>query len=347
MDSAPDPGLTSALARLRPDSGPARLEGVRRTLTYSKKDLLLFRHVRVMGLDRQLGEAFNDPALVADCEYLIEKGFLVPGPDDLREAVEESLVVLGLLLRDHYDDETKEWTSPSAEDFGVLLVQLGLLHEGMAVAGVSEDERAGVLQNTASTVLPDGAEFIHSFLANIVGCSTVPLRRKLLSTREMARLTSVMSAAHDIVKPTLDTGVIDLVVRNLPVPGDNVSLDAILEFVSDEETQRRLLGLHLWTRRAAISGRELHDLALEMDEMLHEFTSHMRVLDLAQNTSGFRVALSLPIGVLEELLRLRPKKALDVVFDYRDRRATRLEKELSSPGNAVAYIYEAKEHFRS
>jgi len=49
-------------------------------LGYSKKDLLLFSKLHVMGLERQLSTE-DDPGLVADCEYLIEAGVMVTAPE--------------------------------------------------------------------------------------------------------------------------------------------------------------------------------------------------------------------------------------------------------------------------
>lgn len=66
------------------EQGVQGVQGVRRLLGYSKKDLLLFSRLHVMGLERQLSEA-NDAALVADCEFLAEAKFIAAAPESIKD----------------------------------------------------------------------------------------------------------------------------------------------------------------------------------------------------------------------------------------------------------------------
>lgn len=72
------------------------LQAVRRELAYSKKDLLLFRKVHVMGLERQLREMNHDSQLLAECEFLLESEFLVDAPEPVAEMGCVRLGLLGL-----------------------------------------------------------------------------------------------------------------------------------------------------------------------------------------------------------------------------------------------------------
>ncbi|MGH8920892.1 MAG: hypothetical protein ACRD0H_21605, partial [Actinomycetes bacterium] len=90
--------------------------------------------------------------------------------------------------------------------------------------------------------------------------------------------------------------IVELVWHKLPVPGDVVPLDAILDFVSDAETKRRLDRLDIWIRRKALSGREVEDVAVELDEALHDLTNHMRLADMRAASSSLRILVSTPLG---------------------------------------------------
>lgn len=299
-------------------------------LGYSKKDLLLFRKVHVMGLERQLSEAPGDPALLADCEFLSQSGYLISAPD------------LPVDLGNFVDSRTKDYFGHDVEailehtpESRRLISQLFRHASGARHPRLGHD------------ALPPGAEFAVAFLLTETGQRCVPIARHLPTARQWRAIVDSLVLPDRLAGPPTGDTLVELVIDHLPVPGEDIPLDAILDFVNDPETRRKRDRLDTWTRRAAQSGRELQDIGLEMEESLHDFADHMRLADMRSRTSGMRIALSLPLGVIEELLHLRPRKAADVVFEYRDRKANRLEAELAAPGGALAYIYEAERLFGS
>lgn len=293
------------------------IQGVRRVLGYSKRDLLLFERLLVMDLKRQLTEAPVHSVVAADCEFLADSGFMVDAPGTPSE-----LLVL----------------SPPLIAMGLEEVPQRILQ------GLQTCSALPSLFN--DTPLTHGGELIVAYLAQSIGGIAVAVAESSLASSMTDVLMRFLYGTLDEPGgPEFTHGLVDLVTERLPVPGDEVPLADILDFVSDPETKRKRDRLDIWTRRAAQSGRELQDLSLEMEESLHDFANHMRAADMRSQTSGLRIALSLPLGAIEELLHLRPKGALDVVFEYRDRKASRLEAELAAPGGALAYIYEAEKRF--
>lgn len=188
-----------------------------------------------------------------------------------------------------------------------------------------------------------GLEYVVALLLRDSGTRTVAVTDSALSSELRTILGRLSDPKVEVVGD--QTGVVELIVNRLPVPSEDIPLEAILDFVNSEETQRRLARLDLWTQRAVQSGRELQDLRLEMEESLNDFGNHMRLADMRSENSLLRIALSLPLAVIEELIHLRPRGAFDVVFEYRGRKASRLEAELAAPGGALAYVYEAERRF--
>jgi hypothetical protein len=171
--------------------------------------------------------------------------------------------------------------------------------------------------------------------------SRVPVPEEHLSA------LSVLEELRSRMSPTaIDTSAVaEVILRNLPVPVDDTPLESILEFRADSETRRHLDRLNVWMRRSAHSGAEVRDLYLEVEEGLHDFTAHMRLADMRYRNSDLRMLMTLPFAIVEEVIRLRPRMALEAWFDYRDRKANRLEVELSAPGGVFAYLYEAETRF--
>lgn len=302
------------------------LHGVRRALGYSKKDLLLFRKLHVMGLDRQLRDGTGNPGLVADCEYLIERGFMTEAPDEV--------LALSNYGIEHTPDHYRQAFQGLLDDDNPISLKAATYAYFVSVTRHPSVE--------LGARLPAGAELVVAYVLREAGGRCVPVIPAGWSAASVGR---VLALPRRILEPDPDQGVVEVVLRALPVPGDDVPLDYIMDFTQDAETQRRLERLDLWMRRAAQSGRELQDIGLELEERVHEFDAHMRLAEMQHETSGLRLLLTVPLGVIEELAHLKPKGALDVVFNFRDRKASRLEAELKAPGGALAYLYEAERRF--
>lgn len=321
------------------DSMLRSMEGVRRVLGYSKKDLLLFDGLYIMGLARQISESSN-ASLIADCEFLGNSGYLIDAPDTVRQLGHVGYHLIETSFSGESQADFERWLVENESDAfepepHSVLRQMLRMASVATHPSVPEDE-----------LLPErAAELVLAFVLSSAGHNAVSVLDRLPGPKDWDRLSQTMYVPRAAMGLAPDCAVVELVLSNLPLPGDDVPLNTVLEFSADEETRRKLAHLNIWMRRAVQSGRDLQDLGLEVEESLHEFASHMRLADMRSTNSGVRIALSIATGVVEELLHLRPKGALDVVFEYRDRKATRLEAELSAPGGALAYIYEAKKRF--
>lgn len=288
-------------------------------LGYSKKDLLLFRKLHVMGLNRQLAEATGHESLVADCEFLAEAGYMLEAPEHPRS--------LGLYALNKLE-EPHARLSVTDKRYPVRYFTSGLRHP-------SSDGLA----------FPLGGEVAVAYVITSSGELSVPVLDAPLEIEDWRTLQREILLPDQAIQQDGHEAIVEVVLNNLPTPGEDVPLAAILDFSSDEETRRKLAGLDIWMRRQAHSGKELQEVALEMEESLHDLANHMRLADMRSQTSGFRMIMAIPLGIIEELLHLKPRGAMDVVFEYRDRKANRLEAELSAPGGALAYIYAAEKRF--
>lgn len=322
------------------------VDGVRRTLGYSKRDLLLFRHLHVMGLIRQLTFLDDDPQLRADCEYLADNGYLLSAPEHQRELA--GLEVPPYLPEEYHTGKLRNYHELAGSlrhnaNLGLRDVPIGLSQELVFVLFATGVLREFGTQLTSFDV--PGGELVISALLRQFHTRSVPIMNRSMVGSDWRRLKRAVQFPDVLVESAPDFGIIEMVLSRLPVPGDHVPLEDILAFSRDHETRRRMAGLDIWMRQSAQSGKELEELRLEMEQALHEFSNYMKLADMRSHSSGLRIVLSMPFGVIEELLHLRPKSAMDVVFEYRDRKANRLEAELSAPGGALAYLYEAERQF--
>lgn len=187
--------------------------------------------------------------------------------------------------------------------------------------------------------LPAGGELVVAYAERFAGRrgALAVLDHSLTST-EWQQLERLLRLPADLTSVESHAGVVEVVLERLPVPSDDVPIEEVLDFVAQPEVQEQAESLRLWMRRAALEADPREEIALELDEMLHEFRRSMEVERLKNQTSTFRAIVSVPLAVLEELAHFKPKAALDAAISIRARRAERLEAEFTAPGHEVAYI---------
>ncbi len=290
--------------------------GLRHSLAVSKTDLLLFDEVRVMGLERQLSEVSGvDEAASADAAFLAEAGFLTEAPD--------KPYGVGVLLDEYFRDKYYE--------------------DGSPLRVVARLRASGKHPSSSDLILPPGSELVLSTAMNIVGESWVPVMPRRPTSADWEAIHSLLSVSKE-----LEVGgdsLLEVVIDALPVPGDDVPLDTILDFCRDPTTRAQRERLMLALARARLDGRSTEAFALDIEEALVQFEQHMRVADLRTRAGGLRLVITSALGAIEELARLRPRRALDAVLDYREVRASRLEAQLQAAGSEAAFIYQAERTF--
>lgn len=260
-----------------------------------------------------------DPATQADCLYLWDRGVI---------------------------DHAPAYRFDLAGSVGKRLQDLGDSSTGRAAGKFysSAIHPAGVLPWRRP--LPAGGELVVAYVQQLFGePGTVPILEAPLAHSEWRAHTQTF-LLRSPQRKSLDTRhVAEIVLKRIPMPGDDVPLDAVLDFAHDPTTQRQIESLRLWMARMALQHRNADELAVELDSMLHDFRAHMDLADMRSTDSALRLVLAVPLEVAQELLHLRPKAALDALAGVRARKAERLEAELNAPGHEVAYLRSVERRF--
>ena len=293
--------------------------GVRRSISVSKVDLLLFDRINVMGLERQIAAPATGSQMAAEAVYLAEQGFL----DDAPETVGQ----LGALIPDAYE-------MPAQSSKFEWLYRLG------------SGARHPIVGDLWGERLPVGGELIVSWTFNVAfGERTMPVLEGLPTEADWQWLDTALIIPEELRSRGPSTSLLEIVIPELPIPGDDVGLADLLDFSRDPETVRRRNRLFLAVRRAEIESQSAEAFSVSLAEALADYEDHMRLANLRAKTSAARLVLAATLGVVEELVHLRPLKALDAVFEYRTLKADRLEAELTSPGHEFALIHDARQRF--
>lgn len=280
--------------------------GVRRLGPVSKRDLLLFDVIYVMGLEAEMARLYDtDQPGAADLEYLAGVGVVNAAPataSELADAIRLELAPeLQPLLRE-MDEAGVEWPTGDGSRRDMLI-------EAELVASSGQHPAS----RWCDAPLPRGAEFLVAFLARLQGDDAVAVFDHAPTPTDWRYLSSGVVIPESLRGVNPQARVVEVVLTALPVPADDTPLEAVLDFAADPEVRSEAKALRLWMRRMAGDPCGTRDVEVELETMLHEFRQHLRVHRLKSRDSTLRTVLSIPLGVVEECLHLRPQRAVDAL----------------------------------
>lgn len=285
-----------------------------------KRNALLFEQIVI----------FELPALVRLCrgreDYQGHEGPIVA---KTLEWLEEQGVIVGITAENLGAMSVN--ATPTAEAFR------SQINEAMS-RYIAESERASI------PVLPSevgSGDFIGDVMARAIA----------LSLRDGKGVDAVSTIVpHALVDKLVPSaqglgGVVRVILEGLPVPEETTTWEAIIEFRSDATAMAKLLGLRRWMNQMATSSIAPRHLDQEIEWLLHEYEEHMRLHQLKINKGTLEMVVTLAAGLVEDVVKLKFRDAMGLLFERTHRRIALMEAERSAPGRELAYLSKARSAF--
>ena len=285
-----------------------------------KRNALLFEQIVV----------FELPTLIRLCkgreEYQGHEGPIVA---KTLEWLEEQGVIVGITAK-HLVAMTADAT-PSAEAYR------SQINEAMG-RHIEESERADVpvLLNEVGS-----GDFIGDVMARAVA----------LALRDRKGIDAVSTIKpHALVDKLVPFaqgigGVVRVILERLPIPDEATTWEAIIEFRSDATAMSKLLGLRRWMNQMATNSIAPANLEQEIEWLLHEYEEHMMLHQLKINKGTLETVVTLVAGLVEDVVRLKLRDAVGLLFERTHRRIALMEAERSAPGRELSYLSSVKSAF--
>lgn len=144
---------------------------------------------------------------------------------------------------------------------------------------------------------------------------------------------------------TSHNSVLEVVVRNLPTPTEDVTWEEILQFRGDLDSKRKLTALREWVNdvaRARLTAREVEQ---KLAYLLDEYDAHMRLHRIKTKSGLLRTICVTSAEVMENILKLKLGDLAKMPFELHEKHVALLEAERSAPGRQLAYLLQAREIF--
>jgi hypothetical protein len=155
-------------------------------------------------------------------------------------------------------------------------------------------------------------------------------------------LTRVWSG--DRPNPQNRSDVIQLVVKDLPIPGAKDSLESVMDF-REESRASGLPQLRVWINEMAsgkLTGVEISD---KLEDLVSQYERALRIARMDRDASLVETVVTTTAEIAEGLVKFQWSNMAKKLFEVRHKQIAEMKEEMSFPGREVAYIVKARERF--
>lgn len=240
---------------------------------------------------------------------------------------------------------------------GVLKSLLGIDLDLIVAAKSDEKKRSeadAMLNSLNELKAPDIIDRLKTdeFAQALLSMAAYMARLSCVEIREVMGLDAYpvlfhRGSSHPLDITATKNDVVEIVLKNLPVPAPDTSMEQILDFRSDPEARHRFLDLRNWMSemsRAKLSHSEIEE---KLIHLMSEYARSMQIHKIRTTENTLETIVIATADVLGGLAGFKWGAAAKALFSIRKRKTSLLEGEFTSPGRAVAYLMTARETFRA
>ena len=215
----------------------------------------------------------------------------------------------------------------------------------------NEDEKLTLIKRFSAAVkdMKGTKEFLEKEVPNMERGASIVTRLHAMQMEALDKVRAIPLLSVENYRAEIPTSnkheVIEIVLNKLPLPNASTPWEAILDYRNDNDTKKSLRALRTWISKISSKDLPAHEIEDELQFLMDEFDNHMRLHKLKADTEALQTLVKAPLGLIENLLRLKPTEILDPLFTFRKRQISLMEAEINAPGREIAYIFKTKELF--
>jgi hypothetical protein len=169
--------------------------------------------------------------------------------------------------------------------------------------------------------------------------------RQTHSGEHVIPITRVLASFETHTPATAAADVVNIVLKQFPMPSDEHSLEDIFEFREWARGENLPQGLRVWmseVAKAQLTAREIED---KLEYLIGEYARGIRIHRMRESQNLLQTLLLSTAEVGEHLVRGEFRQAIEPFLGVQTRKAELLKQEMMLPGREVAYIVKARERF--
>ncbi len=132
--------------------------------------------------------------------------------------------------------------------------------------------------------------------------------------------------------------VIELILKSLPIPSKQISIDEILSFKDDNDVKTDLARFRMWIAKMVNVHDNLAEIEDEYIALYHSYKKSLDRLCKQHSNTGIGVVMGVTANIIDNLSQLKLGSAVKSLFDYRTARLKYDETVANLKGNELEYI---------
>ena len=298
-----------------------------------RRELLLFDKIAIYGLNYYIKSLYEGmypkPPVAASFEWLAERD-IVFEPD--------------------FPSKVEIQNDPELHSFWMNIVS--------RIIRIKEiDEKRETLfnsrDNTAESIRKVGkyalklSEFQHELIHEF-GSIRTRLISEYLRRKKGIDSCSIFPTFKGKIEPNcgLNRGdVIALVLEKFPIPDASVSLEKIMEFRNNPINIELKVSLHRFMHLVVRSRMNYDEVSVELDYLINQYANAMAIAKMKYSYGFLELVIPATAEFLENLLALKPSKAVNSILRIRKKRIDLFEAEQNAPGKDISLIIKARDKF--
>jgi hypothetical protein len=142
-----------------------------------------------------------------------------------------------------------------------------------------------------------------------------------------------------------EVDVVNIVIKQMPIPAENVPWQDIFDFKSDPINNGHLTGLRTWINKMSRTDYKVNEIEDELQYLLFQYRQALNYHNIKFRMGALETIVVGLSELAERTIKLQFSKIAKGAFSARQTKAELLQAEMTSSGNEVAYIYKANNKF--
>lgn len=150
------------------------------------------------------------------------------------------------------------------------------------------------------------------------------------------------AAPMNLVNKDSKTNAIEIVLKKVPMPPDNIPWSDFIQFRNDEENKHKLRALRIWLQKQAVNFESPSIIKEELEHLLFEYEKYMQIQHKKFSNGVISSLLCAAPEILANLKTLNFSSVFKSLMSIQGQSLELAEAELTAPGKEVSYISKVK-----
>lgn len=138
-----------------------------------------------------------------------------------------------------------------------------------------------------------------------------------------------------------------IILKDIPIPDEKTPWEQLIEFRDDPISIEKFIGLKNWINDISKQNLSTNELEDKINFLVNDYKKHMKIHKMSTNIGFIETAISLPLQVLENLVKIKWSEISKSLFQFKYKKLNLMKAEMQAPGRELSYIVYTQDKFNT